>query len=110
MGVGEADEAEGEGEPESSPEVMRRPPAPLGPDVPILQTLFSPLTVAHKLSLHLSFEESVRDHRERLEAGLRAIVEGSRRFATATLDAAVRNKYPRWTRANTTRTTLPPKA
>jgi hypothetical protein len=29
---------------------------------------------------------------------------------TATLDAAVRKKYPRWTRANTKPTTLPPKA
>jgi uroporphyrinogen decarboxylase len=59
----------------------------IGPDVPILQTLFSPLTVAHKLSLHLAFEESVRSHRPRLEAGLRAILEGSKRFAAATLDA-----------------------
>jgi uroporphyrinogen decarboxylase len=59
----------------------------LGPDVPILQTLFSPLTVAHKLSLHLPFAESVQNHRPQLEAGLRAIAEGSKRFAAATLDA-----------------------
>ena len=31
-------------------------------------------------------------------------------FSTASLDAAVRKKYPRWTSANTKRTTLPPKA
>jgi uroporphyrinogen decarboxylase len=61
--------------------------AALGPDVPIIQTLFSPLTVAHKLSLHLPFEESVGQHRPRLEAGLRAITAGSKRFAEATLDA-----------------------
>lgn len=59
----------------------------LGPDVPILQTLFSPLTIAHKLSLHLPFAESVHEHRPRLEAGLRAILEGSKRFAAATLEA-----------------------
>lgn len=57
----------------------------LGPDVPIIQTLFSPLTIAHKLSVHLPFEESLSVHRPRLEAGLRAIVEGSKRFAEATL-------------------------
>jgi len=59
----------------------------LGPDVPIIQTLFSPLTVAHKLSLHVPFEESIREHRASLEAGLRAITDGSKRFAEATLEA-----------------------
>ena len=59
----------------------------LGPDVPIIQTLFSPLTIAHKLSIHLPYEESLSEHRSRLEAGLRAIVEGSKRFAQATLAA-----------------------
>lgn len=61
--------------------------AALGPDIPIIQTLFSPLTVAHKLSLHVPFENSVRSHRLALEAGLRAIAEGTKRFAAATLDA-----------------------
>ncbi len=59
----------------------------LGPDVPIIQTLFSPLTVAHKLSLHLPYERSLREYRSSLEAGLRAITEGSKRFAEATLEA-----------------------
>jgi uroporphyrinogen decarboxylase len=61
--------------------------AALGPDVPIIQTLFSPLTVAHKLCLHLSFEAQVQEHRDHLEAGLRAIAAGSRRFAEACLAA-----------------------
>lgn len=61
--------------------------AALGPDVPILQTLFSPLTIAHKLSLQVPFEESVTNDRPRLEAALQAILEGSKRFAAATLDA-----------------------
>lgn len=59
----------------------------LGPDVPIIQTLFSPLTIAHKLSIHVPFEESLSRHRALLEAGLRAIAEGSKRFAEATLAA-----------------------
>lgn len=59
----------------------------LGPDVPIIQTLFSPLTVAHKLSIHLPFEESISTYRSSLEAGLRAITAGSKRFAEATLAA-----------------------
>lgn len=59
----------------------------LGPDVLILESLFSPLTVAHKMSLHLPFEESVREHRASLEAGLRAIAAGTKRFAEAALAA-----------------------
>jgi uroporphyrinogen decarboxylase len=59
----------------------------LGPDVPIVETLFSPLTIAHKLSLHLPFSESVDSHRELLLAGLASVAETSRRFATACLDA-----------------------
>jgi uroporphyrinogen decarboxylase len=58
----------------------------LGPDIPIIQTLFSPLTVAHKLSLHVPFEQSVGDYRSHLESGLRSLTETSIRFAQATLD------------------------
>ena len=36
-------------------ESTRRVRAELGPDVPIVQTLFSPITIAHKLSLNDSF-------------------------------------------------------
>lgn len=59
----------------------------LGPDIPIIQTLFSPLTIAHKLSVHVPFEESTGSHRASLEAGLRSITEGTKRFAEASLDA-----------------------
>lgn len=59
----------------------------LGPDVPILETLFSPLTIAHKLSLHVPFRESVEEHRDLLLAGLAVIAETTRRFAAASLDA-----------------------
>jgi uroporphyrinogen decarboxylase len=58
-----------------------------GPDVPILETLFSPLTVAHKLSLHVPFRESVAEHRALLLAGLASIAETTKRFAAACLDA-----------------------
>src|SRR5205085_5519452 len=48
---------------------------------------FSPLTLAHKLCVHVSFEESLAQHRSSFEAGLRALTEGAKRFADATLDA-----------------------
>ena len=59
----------------------------LGPDAPILETLFSPLTIAHKLSLHLPYRESVEEHRDSLLAGLASITETTKRFAAACLDA-----------------------
>jgi uroporphyrinogen decarboxylase len=59
----------------------------LGPEIFILQTLFSPLAVAHKMSVHLPFPESVRRHRGKIEAGLRRIADGTLQFAEASLDA-----------------------
>jgi uroporphyrinogen decarboxylase len=59
----------------------------LGPDVPIIQTLFSPLTVAHKLCTENSFGSYVRDDTDALEEGLARITRASARFAQATLDA-----------------------
>jgi len=59
----------------------------VGPDVLVIESLFSPLTVAHKMSVHVPFEESLREHRASLEAGLRAIAEGSKWFAEAALEA-----------------------
>ncbi len=68
-------------------ETIRRVRAALGPEIFILQTIFSPLAVAHKMSVHVPFVESVRVHREELEAGLGAIAEGTLRFAEASLEA-----------------------
>lgn len=68
-------------------ESTRRVRAALGPDVPIIQTLFSPLTVAHKLSLGDTFGSYVRAHVDALHAGLDRIVDGSIAFARATLEA-----------------------
>jgi uroporphyrinogen decarboxylase len=59
----------------------------LGPDVPIIQTLFSPLTIAHKLSLNGSFGRYLRRHRDALDEGLARIARASIDFAAATLDA-----------------------
>jgi uroporphyrinogen decarboxylase len=64
-------------------ETMRRE---LGPNVPILQTIFSPLTVARKLAGD-AVAEHARSHPEALKAGLEAIAEDTRRFVGASLDA-----------------------
>jgi uroporphyrinogen decarboxylase len=68
-------------------ESTRRVRAELGPDVPIIQTLFSPLTIAHKLSLGDTFGTYVRRHRDELEEGLARIAASSIAFAEATLEA-----------------------
>src|SRR5437762_3594912 len=68
-------------------ESTRRVRAELGPDVPIIQTLFSPITFAHKLSLNNSFGTHVRRHRDELSEGLERIARSSIDFARATLDA-----------------------
>jgi uroporphyrinogen decarboxylase len=59
----------------------------LGPNILIIESLFSPLTVAHKMSLHVPFGESVGQHRDALEVGLAAITTGTIRFAEAALEA-----------------------
>lgn len=59
----------------------------LGPDIPIIQTLFSPLTIAHKLSAEEAFSGYVRAQGDALEEGLARITRTSSRFAQATLDA-----------------------
>jgi uroporphyrinogen decarboxylase len=59
----------------------------LGSDVPIIQTLFSPLTVAHKMSPNNSFRSHVAEHPDALEEGLARIARATARFAQATLDA-----------------------
>jgi uroporphyrinogen decarboxylase len=58
----------------------------LGPDVPIVQTLFSPLTVAHKLA-GPDFQRYVREETAALETGLERLTATTIAFARATLDA-----------------------
>jgi uroporphyrinogen decarboxylase len=56
----------------------------LGPDVPIIQTLFSPLTVAHKIA-GADFQRHLAD--DALVEALESIADTSIAFARATLDA-----------------------
>jgi uroporphyrinogen decarboxylase len=58
----------------------------LGPEVPLIQTLFSPLTVAHKLA-GTDFQRYVRDEADALVAGLERLTAATTAFARATLDA-----------------------
>jgi uroporphyrinogen decarboxylase len=68
-------------------ESTRQLRAALGPDVPIIQTLFSPLTVAHKLSLGGTFGQHVHRHVDALHGGIERLTESTIAFARATLDA-----------------------
>ena len=56
----------------------------LGPDVPLLQTIFSPLTVAHKLSGGLVIQH-LRDDPERVHQALANITAVTRAVARASL-------------------------
>jgi uroporphyrinogen decarboxylase len=60
--------------------------AALDPDVLLLQTLFSPLTIANKLSGGLAVEH-LRAHPSELHTGLRRITEVTRDVAAASLTA-----------------------
>ena len=52
----------------------------VGPEVPVLQTVFSPLTIAKQLAGDLVFEH-LREHPEDLKAGLRVVARTTARFA-----------------------------
>lgn len=58
----------------------------LGPDIPILQTIFSPLTIANKLSNGLVLEH-LRSHPEQVHEALRAIQDVTERMARASMAA-----------------------
>ncbi len=57
----------------------------VGPDVPVLPTIFSPLTVAKQMAGDRMLDH-LRDHPDDLEAGLRTIAETNARFAAECLD------------------------
>ncbi len=65
---------------------LRRLRALVGREVPVVQTLFSPLAQAHKLSGGRVLDH-LKTHPELVEAGLAAIAETQRAFAVASLDA-----------------------
>jgi|SRR5579884_819349 len=67
-------------------DAVRQTRAGLGPDVPLLQTVFSPLTIAMKLS-HGQAIEHLRAHPEALREGLEVIAGVTRDMAAASLAA-----------------------
>jgi uroporphyrinogen decarboxylase len=67
-------------------DALRLARAELGPAVPILQTVFSPLTIARKLAGD-AVVEHLRRHPESLRAGLETIVADLRRFVERSFDA-----------------------
>jgi len=67
-------------------EALRLTAEALKDDVPILQTVFSPLTTARKLAGDVVLAH-MRTHPQLLKEGLRIIAETTARFAQASLDA-----------------------
>ena len=64
----------------------------LAGNVPILQTLFSPLTTARKLAGEVVFDH-LRNHPDALEAGLRTITDTTIDFALAALAAGAQGFF-----------------
>ena len=73
----------------------------LGGSVPILQTLFSPLTTARKLAGDAALFDHIRNHRDALHAGLRTITDTTIDFAVAALEAGAHGFFLATQCANT---------
>lgn len=58
----------------------------LGPDVPIIQTVFSPSTTAAKMMGRDAFIAAAREHPEAMKAALEVLAESDVQFALASLD------------------------
>jgi uroporphyrinogen decarboxylase len=63
--------------------------AELGPDTPLLQTIFSPLTQAKNLAGNDTLLAHLRLHPEAVMKGLATIAETTRRFVEACLDTGI---------------------
>lgn len=70
-------------------ECLRFLRAELGPEVPLLQTVFSPLAQAKNLAGGDLLDEHLRKHPEALVKGLATIAETTRRFVETCLEAGV---------------------
>lgn len=68
-------------------EAIRRLRALVGPDIPILETVFSPLSQAKNLIGHGLEVVHLRRHRAELQRALEVMAETSARFVRAALDA-----------------------
>ena len=73
----------------------------LGGSVPILQTLFSPLTTARKLAGDAALFDHLRCHPDALHAGLRTITDTTIDFAVAALEAGAHGFFLATQCANT---------
>ena len=72
-------------------ELIREVRAEVGPQVPVLMTVFSPLTLAWKLMGNAAssdrLQRDMKEHSQSFHTGLKAIAATTRRFAQASLDA-----------------------
>ncbi len=71
---------------------VKRVRAGVGPDVPILQTVFSPLTTAQKLAGE-RFYTDLREHPDALHRALGAITQTTTRFAVESVKAGARGIF-----------------
>jgi len=67
-------------------ECLRTVRAALGPDIPIIQTVFSPLTTAAKMVTPVGLVEMLRAHPAEVHRGLEAITRTEERFVAACMD------------------------
>ena len=65
----------------------------LGPDVPILASVFAPLSVVKKVGMHLAYPGFLREQRADVEPALRRITDGIKRLVAAYLDAGADGLY-----------------
>lgn len=88
----------------------------VGPDTPILQTVFNPLAQAKHLAGEATLEAHMRDHAQAVQTGLGVITESTRRFIDAVAGLGVdgifyavqhaqkslmtENDFVRWCRAS----------
>lgn len=70
-------------------ECLRMITSELGPDVPVIQTIFSPLAQAKHLVAPGELVAHLREFPEALEAGLRRIAEGTSRFIQESLKTGI---------------------
>lgn len=70
-------------------ECLRLIRAELGPDIPILQTIFSPLAQAKNLAANQTLMAHLNSHPEAVLNGLSTITETARRFVEACLEAGI---------------------
>jgi uroporphyrinogen decarboxylase len=70
-------------------EALRMITSGLGPKVPVIQTIFSPLSQAKNLAGEETVLVHLRRHPEELRQGLKIILESTQRFIEATMDTGI---------------------